>query len=251
MTGDGVNDVLALKESDCSIAMAAGSDAARTVSNLVLLDSDFSAMPVIVREGRRAVNNLQRSASLFLVKNILTILISLVTLLAPFSYPFQPIQFSLISMATIGIPSFLLALEMNNEPLRGSFFVNVITKALPASLCVSMNVIALGFLSGGFGLSFAQTSTLSVYITAFTGFLMLLRVCLPFTPMRGIMYVFLVGLFLFTAILFKDWVSLVPLTGQMFPLLGGMALAVCFVFPLLILLTERFLKPYLLRKGSL
>ena len=248
MTGDGVNDVLALKEADCSIAMAAGSDAARTVSNLVLLNSDFSAMPVIVQEGRRAVNNLQRSASLFIVKNILTIIISVITLLAPFSYPFQPIQFSLISMATIGIPSFLLALETNKDPLKGSFFVNVVSKALPASLCVSMNVVALGFLSSVLGLDFAQTSTLSVFITAFTGFLMLLRVCMPFTLLRGIMYTFLISLFLTAALLFKDLVALVPFNGHMWLIFACMVLLVCLVFPLLILFTERWLKPLLLRK---
>lgn len=248
MTGDGVNDVLALKESDCSIAMAAGSDAARTVSNLVLLDSDFSAMPIIVQEGRRAINNLQRSASLFIVKNILTIIISVVTLLAPFSYPFQPIQFSLISMATIGIPSFLLALEINRDPLKGSFFVNVVTRALPASLCVSMNVLALGFLSDILGLTFAQTSTLSVFITAFTGFIMLFRICMPFTVMRGTMCTLLVTLFLTVSIFFRDLVALVPFTGHMWIVFACMAVIVCSVFPLLIWLTEQYLKPFLLKK---
>ena len=113
MTGDGVNDVLALKESDCSIAMASGSDAARTVSQLVLLDSNFASMPLVVREGRRSINNLQRSAALFLVKAFFSAIIAVFFIFVNSDYPFQPIQFTLINTFTIGIPSFILALEPN------------------------------------------------------------------------------------------------------------------------------------------
>lgn len=121
MTVDGVNDVLALKEADCSIAMASGSDAARTVSNLVLLDSNFASMPQVVKEGRRSINNLQRSASLFLQKTIYSTVLGVLFIFLSASYPFEPIQLTFISSITIGIPSFILALEPNNERISGAF----------------------------------------------------------------------------------------------------------------------------------
>ena len=136
MTGDGVNDVLALKTSDCSIAMANGSDAAKNVSQLILLDSNFSSMPKIVAEGRRTINNIERSASLFLVKTIYSCLNAILFLLIGEPYPFEPIQLSLISTVTIGIPSFVLALEPNKERIKGNFLRNVISKSLPTALCV-------------------------------------------------------------------------------------------------------------------
>ena len=119
MTGDGVNDTLALKQADCSVAMAAGSDAARNVAQLVLVDNDFAAMPKVVAEGRRVINNIQRSASLFLVKNIFSFLLSIVALALPLAYPFQPLQLSLVTFATIGAPAFFLALEPNHELVHG------------------------------------------------------------------------------------------------------------------------------------
>ena len=130
MTGDGVNDVLALKEADCSIAMAEGSDATKNVSQLVLLSSNFSAMPKIVEEGRRSINNIERSATLFLVKTIYASILAIIFLFANMPYPFMPIQLTLISMITIGIPSFVLALEPNKERIKGNFLRNVISKAL-------------------------------------------------------------------------------------------------------------------------
>ena len=142
MTGDGVNDVLALKEADCSIAMANGSDATKNISQLILLDSNFASMPEVVLEGRRSINNLQRSASLFLVKTIYSSVLSLLFLLIQKEYPFMPIQLSLISTATIGIPSFLLALEPNKDRVEGRFLFNVIKKAIPTALtaiCLIIN----------------------------------------------------------------------------------------------------------------
>lgn len=131
MTGDGVNDVLALKEADCGIAMASGSQAACQIAQLVLLNSDFQSMPAIVGEGRRVINNIQRAASLFLVKNIFSFLLSLVSLFAGFPYPLLPLQLSLIGSLTIGIPSFFLALEPNSSRVEGHFMSNVFYKALP------------------------------------------------------------------------------------------------------------------------
>ena len=185
MTGDGVNDVLALKEADCSIAMASGSDAARTVSSLVLLDSNFASMPLIVREGRRSINNLQRSASLFLVKTIFSALIAVLFLFINYSYPFQPIQLTLISTLTIGTPSFMLALEPNKDRLKGKFLTNVLTMAIPAGLSMTIGILVICALGNVFGLANEHISTLAVLCTAFTGFLMLFRVCTPFNGLRG------------------------------------------------------------------
>ena len=142
MTGDGVNDVLALKDADCSIAMASGSEAAQA-SQIVLLESDFSCMPQVVLEGRRVVNNIQRSASLFLVKNIFSFLLSLFSVVFMFTYPLEPSQVSLISMFTIGIPAFFLALEPNKNIIKGHFLTNVFLKALPAALTDALAVGAL------------------------------------------------------------------------------------------------------------
>lgn len=144
MTGDGVNDVLALKEADCSIAMANGSDATKNVSKLILLDSNFASMPQVVLEGRRSINNLERSASLFLVKTIYSLVLSFVFLIIGKQYPFMPIQLSLISTTTIGVPSFLLALEPNKDRVKGNFFKNVIKKAVPTALTVILSILTIG-----------------------------------------------------------------------------------------------------------
>lgn len=140
MTGDGVNDVMALKEADCSIAMAQGSEAAKNIANLVLLDSNFSHLPDIVNEGRRVINNIQRTASLFLVKTSFSVILGFLTLFFIPIYPFEPIQLTLISTVSIGIPSFFLALEPNHERVRGNFLRNVFSKALPGALCVVLSV---------------------------------------------------------------------------------------------------------------
>lgn len=141
MTGDGVNDVLALKEADCSIAMASGSDAARNVSELVLLDSNFEAMPKIVAEGRKTINNIERSASLFLAKTMYATILAILFVFISWPYPFMPIQLSLISVVTIGIPSFALALEPNKERIKGHFLINVISRSMPASITVVIGII--------------------------------------------------------------------------------------------------------------
>ena len=141
MTGDGVNDVLALKEADCSIAMASGSDAARNVSQLVLLESNFDAMPRVVEEGRRTINNIQRSASLFLVKTIYATLLAVTFLFLAIPYPFIPIQLSLTNMVIIGIPSFVLALQKNTDRVQGNFLTNVLAKSFPTALSIFTEVI--------------------------------------------------------------------------------------------------------------
>ena len=215
MTGDGVNDVLALKEADCSIAMASGSDAARTVSNLVLLDSNFASMPLVVQEGRRSINNLQRSSSLFLVKTIFSALIGVLFIFLNYSYPFEPIQQTLISSLTIGVPSFILALEPNKDRLRGKFIFNVFRMCIPASLTMTANILALCALSGPLGLTGAEMSTLAVIITSLTGFIMLFKVCTPFNGLRSFLFGGLLSVFLAALLFFRDFFSLTDFTLPM------------------------------------
>ncbi len=215
MTGDGVNDVLALKEADCSIAMASGSDAARTVSNLVLLDSNFASMPIVVQEGRRSINNLQRSSSLFLVKTIFSALIGVLFIFINYTYPFEPIQQTLISSLTIGVPSFILALEPNNDRLRGKFIGNVIRMCIPAALTQTANIVVLCALAGPLGLTSAETSTMAVIITAMTGFIMLFKVSAPFNTLRGLLFWALLTAFLLAFIFFGWFFALVSMTLPM------------------------------------
>ncbi len=222
MTGDGVNDVLALKEADCSIAMASGSDAARTVSNLVLLDSNFASMPLVVQEGRRSINNLQRSSSLFLVKTIFSALIGVLFIFLQYSYPFQPIQQTLISSLTIGVPSFILALEPNKERLRGKFIFNVIKMCIPAALTMTVNILALCALSGPLGLDSGEMSTLAVIATSLTGFIMLFKVCTPFNGLRGVLFGGLLSVFIGAVLFFRDFFSLTELTLPMLMALAPM-----------------------------
>jgi cation-transporting ATPase E len=224
MTGDGVNDVLALKEADCSVAMASGSDAARTVSNLVLLDSNFASMPLVVQEGRRSINNLQRSSSLFLVKTIFSALIGVLFIFLQYSYPFRPIQQTLISTLTIGIPSFILALEPNKERIRGSFIFNVIKMCIPASLTMTANVLILCALSAPLGLSGDQLSTLAVIMTALTGFLMLFKVSAPFNTLRSALFSVLLLAFVLALLFFRDLFYLTDFTLPMLLILAPMIL---------------------------
>ena len=228
MTGDGVNDVLALKESDCSIAMASGSDAARAVSQLVLLDSNFASMPRIVQEGRRSINNLQRSSSLFLVKSIFSTIIAVCFIFLQCDYPFQPIQFTLINTFTIGIPSFILALEPNKDRIRGKFLVNIIRKSLPCALTMITNILLLVAVSLFLHLPNEQISTLAVILTGFTGLLTLLKVCVPFNLLRSALYTLMVVGFIMAMLFFQPLFSLVDLTVPMVVVLVPLLLfAIC------------------------
>ena len=211
MTGDGVNDVLALKQSDCSIAMAAGTDAARNVSQLVLLDSNFDALPHILGEGRRSINNIQRSASLFLVKTIYATLFALIFLFVQLPYPFIPIQLTLISCLTIGIPSFLLALEPNHDRVQGRFLLNILRKALPGGLTIVCNLILILLCSLHFNFTAEEISTLCVFLTGFAGFLVLRRICQPFHPARLVMYLLLAAAFLLAILLLPELFAITAL----------------------------------------
>ena len=184
MTGDGVNDVLALKDANCGIAMASGSQAASQVAQIVLLNSQFSAMPAIVAEGRRVINNIQRASSLFLVKNIFSFALTLLLLFIDMPYPLLPIQLSLISTFTIGIPSFFLALEPNYARVEGKFMRNVIRRAMPGGLTNLTIVLLAGFFTSTFGLSNEQLNTICVWVMSAVGLVTLYHVSVPFTRLR-------------------------------------------------------------------
>lgn len=186
MTGDGVNDILAMKSADCSIAMAAGSDAAAQAAQVVLLDSDFSHMPDIVGEGRRTINNIQRSATLFLVKNVFSILLALFSIINVLSYPLQPAQVSLISMFNIGIPAFFLAFEPNNKRVRGSFIKTVIIRAMPAALTDFFAIAALVVFGHTFGVSETDISVASTFLLAIVGFMILINISQPMNMFHSI-----------------------------------------------------------------
>ncbi len=213
MTGDGVNDVLALKEADCSVAMQSGSDAARNVSQLVLLNSDFANMPLVVEEGRRAINNIQRSAALFLVKTIFSFLLAIVFLIVPYAYPFQPIQMTLISALTIGAPSFLLALEPNHSRVKGSFIANVLKRAFPGGASVVIGIILLLIAQSVFGIPQEQTSVIATFITAATCFGVLFNVCRPFNRLRTGMFILLITGFVGASLILPSLFYIVPLSG--------------------------------------
>ena len=214
MTGDGVNDVLALKDADCSIAMASGSDAAAQASQLVLLESDFSCMPEVVLEGRRVVNNIQRSASLFLVKNIFSFLLSLVSFVFMFTYPLEPSQISLISMFTIGVPAFFLALEPNKNIIKGHFLTNVFLKALPAALTDVLAVGALVIFGRTFGVSSADISTAATMLLSIVGFMILYTISAPMNVLRSVILGGCIVGLLFCSIFLNDLFAITGMTTK-------------------------------------
>lgn len=184
MTGDGVNDVLALKKADCSIAMASGSDSTKNVSQLVLLDSNFSSMPYVVAEGRRTINNIEKSSSLFLVKTIYATLLAIIFIFIDMPYPFIPIQLSLASTVTVGIPSFILALQDNYDLVQKHFLKRVLKRAVPPAFTIIINILVVFIASKLFNFTYEQTSTLSAMITGYVAFMLLFKTCLPFNKLR-------------------------------------------------------------------
>ena len=204
MTGDGVNDVLALKDADCGIAMASGAQAASQVAQLVLLESDFSGLPAVVAEGRRVINNIQRSASLFLVKNIFSFLLTFISLFITMPYPLQPLQLSLLSMVTIGIPSFILALEPNHEMVHGKFIQNVLRAALPGGLSDLLLILGIEAFVFAFELPIGTLTTLTTLLLLAVGMAVLWDVCKPFTVAHGVL-----------------WGGMLILAGAAIALLGG------------------------------
>lgn len=208
MTGDGVNDVLALKKADCSIAMASGSDAAKNVSQLVLLDSNFASMPEVVAEGRRTINNVERSASLLLIKTIFTCILVVICIFMESEYFYMPIHLSLITSCTISIPSFVLAMEPNHNRVKGKFMLKVVGKSVPAALTVVFNVVMIVLFREQFSLDHDLTSTLIVIMTGTTGFIYLSRLCRPFNWFRGTLFGVLVSLFTYVVMFQSDFFDL-------------------------------------------
>lgn len=183
MTGDGVNDILAMKKADCSVAMASGSDAAVRVSQVVLLESDFSKMPHVVFEGRRVVNNIQRSASLFLVKNIFSILLAAFSMITAIGYPFEPSQITLLGMFTIGLPAFFLAMQPNGEKITGNFIWNVTMNALPTGLTDAILAAILTKIATP-----EECATVATLVVGMVGILNLYRVCRPMNKRRAVLW---------------------------------------------------------------
>lgn len=188
MTGDGVNDILAMKKADCSIAMGSGSDAARQAAQVVLLDSNFSHLNDIVSEGRRDINNITRSATLFLYKNMFSLFLALFSIINSFSYPLKPSQISLVSMFNIGIPSFFLALEANEDKQSGHFITQTVLRALPASLTSFVSIAALVVFAQMFHLPVSDIGTASTYLLSIVGFIILIHLSSPFNKYRGIVF---------------------------------------------------------------
>ncbi len=208
MTGDGVNDCLALKTADCSIAMASGSDAAKNVSQFVLLDNKVDDLPLILKEGRRSINNIGRSSALLLNKTIFTIILILCCIFMNTEYFFIPVHLTLITMFTISVPSFLLALEKNEELVKGNFLAKALLRAFPCALTVVFNVVIIKLFEKQFGLDPALCSTLTVFLTATTGFIFLNNLCRKYNIVRAIMMIVLVGGFILAATKMYDFFSI-------------------------------------------
>ena len=224
MTGDGVNDILALKEADCSIAMAAGSDAAKNVSNLVLMDSKFTSMPQVVEEGRKVINNIQRSSSLFLMKTIFTMLLSLIVICTPgMAYPFSPKNLMIMEICVIGLPSFVLALEPNQERVKGHFLSQTFSKALPNGLILLMSVLALVLYANYVPTDEEKLGALCVLSLTFVSFLLLVDLCIPMTWIRMGMIVGMAALGVVISIIKPGFIGL---EGMVFTVQEGLVVTV-------------------------
>ncbi|WP_066686260.1 cation-translocating P-type ATPase [Christensenella intestinihominis] len=213
MAGDGVNDVLALKESDCSIAMASGSDAAKNIANLVLLDSNFATMPDIVNEGRKVINNIERVATLFITKTVYAVLLAFATvILLDSSYPFTPLQMTLISFVTIGFPAFFLALEPNFAPIKEHFLINILKKSLPGGLSVIIGILAINVLAGIFQYTPAAMSTMCMLMAVAVGMWVVAKVSMPFTTARKVILGSAIGVFILCIIFLRGFFDVAPIS---------------------------------------
>ncbi|MBR2052966.1 MAG: HAD-IC family P-type ATPase [Clostridia bacterium] len=220
MTGDGVNDTLALKEADCSVAMADGSDVARSISNLVLMDSKFSSLPSVVKEGRQVINNIQKSSTLFLMKTFFTFLFALFVIFIHAQYPFESVSLILLELFVIGIPSFILALEPNERRIEGEFLGTVLKKAIPSALLIFINV-AVVMLLGKFGvIGPEETETLAILVLTLTGFLNLVRLCFPLNLLRAATFVFSFVMIALCIIILPGFFELNALTSTVWLCLG-------------------------------
>ena len=230
MTGDGVNDLLAMKQANCSIAMASGAEAASSLSSLVLLDSDFSAMPGVVAEGRRVINNIQRSASLFLVKNIFSFFLSLITLFTAWPYPLEPIHLTVISSLAIGVPSFVLTFEPKYDRIKGKFLPTVLRRAFPGGLTNVFVVLICQAFMAVFGLPKEEVSTVCASILSFVGLLVLFQVCKPFNLFRKCLWCAMGAGMLVCFTLLGDILDLRTWSGEVRLVMGTLLLMTPTVF---------------------
>lgn len=249
MTGDGVNDILAMKDADCSVAMASGSEAAAQAAQVVLLDSDFAHMPDVVYEGRRVVNNIQRSASLFLVKNIFSLLLSLFSVILMVTYPLEPAQVSLISMFTIGVPGFLLALEPNKDRIKGHFITNVMLKALPGGLTDVIAVGALVICGEVFCISDASIGTIATLVLSVVGFMILFKISEPLNRMKYAVIIGNIAGLVFSGFFLKKLFALTDLSNICILLMIVFGFAAESLFRNLTLLVEKLRGSYEKKKG--
>ena len=244
MTGDGVNDILAMKDADCSVAMASGSEAAAQAAQVVLLDSDFAHMPDVVYEGRRVVNNIQRSASLFLVKNIFSLLLSMFSVILMVTYPLEPAQVSLISMFTIGVPGFLLALEQNKDRIKGRFITNVMLKALPGGLTDVIAVGALVVCGEVFCISDASIGTIATLVLSVVGFMILFKISEPLNRMKYAVIIGNIAGLVFSGFFLKKLFALTDLSNICILLMIVFGFAAESLFRNLTLLVEKLRGSY-------
>lgn len=244
MTGDGVNDVLALKEADCSVAMASGSDAASQISHIVLLDSDFSAMPHVVAEGRRVINNIERSATLFIVKNIFAFTLAVISLIFTLPYPVTAAQMSLVNSLTIGIPGFVLAMEPNNRRITGRFLPNVVYRAFPGGITNVIMCMGVILFCTAFHVDYDMMSTICTLLLAAVGLFIVYRCCLPFNFLRRSLVVLLTVSVVFSALFLKNLFTLSALDGPSLMIFAVFALLVWPVLKVLTLFEDKVREKY-------
>ena len=243
MTGDGVNDVLALKESDCAISIKSGTDAARNVSQLILLDDDFNSLPKVVAEGRQTINNVERSASLLLVKTLYTIMLIIFSILSFQKYFFIPIQLTFITTFTIGAPSFILALEPNDKLVEGNFLFKIFAKALPTALTVVFNVVIVSAFSSIFNLSYELQSSISVILTTITGLYYLFKICYPLNIFRGTLFGVMFSGFIYCLLFQPTFFNLIPMDKVSFLIVIVLAIDSFYIYKLLnFIITKLFSK---------
>lgn len=245
MTGDGVNDVLALKEADCSVAMASGSDAARNVSQLILVNNDFASMPSVVAEGRRTINNIEQSSALYLVKTIYSVILSILFIFFNSQYPFEPIQLTLIGAFTVAIPSFVLALQPNDNRIKGNFTAKIFAHAIPSAVCVILNIILIISMGSFFGVSNPdELSTLCVYLTALSCFLLVVRLSSPINLLRGVMLAVSISGVVLGSLFFSSLFSVVPLSAQGLIMLAVLAVVTLILFNVMYNINRQIIKKF-------
>lgn len=241
MMGDGVNDVLALKEANCSVAVASGSDAAKNISDIVLMDSNLKHLLHVVEDGRKIINNIQRVATLFITKTVYSVLLALATLfLFESAYPFTPLQLVITSFVTIGAPSFFLALEPQYERIKGRFIRNVLVKSLPGGLCIALSIILVNFFAHSFGYAQNELSTMCVYLVVAGGLWVLLKVSLPLSWIRRTVLIGMAGLFVALVIFFHGFFEIYPINLSQILMVAVLIAAM----PLLMTLFEKLMQKF-------